>query len=615
MLLKKKYKLIRHAMIFRIMDQKEISERIEKLVIQGDDLDFIEQRKLFEQLNKYAKDFDSKKFDIMINDFKNFFSYCEKIKEKLKKEHEFKKKVKEFIDLLHLRSLDEQKIKFEGLFSDYKYIDKKIKNLLSKHNTTVKKKKKHISKLKKEKNTLKLKINASIGSYNLAQVIQKEMEDWNVELINKENLIKYLSKKLVIRQAILEKDDLYKLLTEYLKDYTTFYHFLKNKKHFSRTSERKKEIITLLNKKTSDLFLLKNNKLPENVDRLFDNFLLKMNDEARNLKIEIENLEHELVTIKSNIDNNLALAKKNFLECYFILSGKNVLEKSEKLLLASKERIDKSKRHYHVDKKEYVDIQTIKDMIKKQKLDDMKYKLAKMKNDIPKESYMIYTSVIADLIYQEFMNEQLNKNLIFIINNSPTKKSNKLNIVGKFPVTEFKKNYYYVLTLNKTLNKSVFQYHINEKNQVKLMSADSVEKKKTETTAVVYHDRIYNHESNVVIKEPINLELNTYDILLHNRVFKEKIIHEFVKITDMRYVTCNTTKKYQIISFYDNDSAGMRHIKSYLYNVKKQVFTGRVIFFNDTSLNNFCLHFIFRKKVNFKEIKAPICTVHNIKII
>lgn len=313
-----KKKLIRHADVFRMLEQKEISERIEKLVNQCDDIDFIEERKLIEQIKQCAaaffwlKYFDSKNFDKMINDFKSFFSNSEKIKKNLKK------KVKEFIDLLYLRSLDKE--------------EKNIRVLLSNYNTTVD---------KEEKNTLKLKINLKINSYQVALKIQKEIEADNVKYINTEHLIKYTSNKQAIREAILEQDDSDHLLTTYLKDF-------KSKKHFSRTQERKKEIITLLKKKTSDLFLLKNNKLPEDIDRLFENFLLKMEDEAKRFKFLIEDLMRKLDTIKLNLSSNLTLVEKDFIKCFFIKSGKDLIIKSEKLLLDSKQRIDKSKRIYDV---------------------------------------------------------------------------------------------------------------------------------------------------------------------------------------------------------------------------------------------------------------------------
>lgn len=578
-----KKKLIRHADVFRMLEQKEISERIEKLVNQCDDIDFIEERKLIEQIKQCAaaffwlKYFDSKNFDKMINDFKSFFSNSEKIKENFKREENFKKKVKEFIDLLYLRSLDKE--------------EKNIRELLSNYNTTVD---------KEEKNTFKLKINAKINSYQVALKIQKEIEADNVKYINTEHLIKYTSNKLAIREAILKQDDSYHLLTTYLKDF-------KSKKHFSRTQERKKEIITLLKKKTSDLFLLKNNKLPEDIDCLFENFLLKMEDEAKQFKFLIEDLMRKLDTIKLNLSSNLTLVEKDFIKCFFIKSGKDLIIKAEKLLLDSKQSIDNSKRIYYVPGTLFDDVPTIKDLLKE-------YKLEENKNDIS-ENYIEISSSIAEMIHElTFINAQ-NENFIFVINNSHTNESNKVNIISKFPVTKFNFHYYYVLTLNKKfLNKNIFQYDIKKKNQVKLISEDFV----LEEHKLIDINRPsgYGHfpyESKIVIEKPINLALNICDILLSDVNFKN--IQEFVSLTVRTYELCYTTEKYQIISIFDDTD--MKKIKYYFYDVKKQVFTGQVSNFNPKiNQEDYFLYLIFRKKVIFLKdiVYSSICSIYNIKI-
>lgn len=591
-------KLIKYAELFRMLEQEEISVRIEKLVYNPDNFDVIEQKILIDKINIFASVFDGKeikkkKFDLIIKDLKDFFSKSEKKKEKFKREEKFKRKVKKFIDLLHIRSFVKEKEKFEQVvYQYYKTVNKE------------------------EKKTLKVKINAFIFNYHLALKIQKEIEDDQLQIINTELYINYIKKKLVIRQDILAQDDSYNLLKTYLKEYTTY----KGKKHFS--PERKKELITLLKEKTSELFLLKNNKLPKNVDRLFEDFLLEIKNEIKQLEFLIEEPMRKLDKLKLNLVSNLTIAKEDFLINYFIDTGANLIKKSEKLLLDSETSIAKSKRIYRVlgqgksvFPETYKNIREIYAKNNNNILPSLPSLLPFSGDD--QDLYLLGSSLviaqnIPNAIPIELISSQ-NENSIFIIVNSPIKETNKVNIISKFPVTEFNKNYYYVLTLNKKVllnkKKNFLQYDINVKNKVKLMSANTVEMPADKAKDI----SDFVHKREIVIEKTIKSELNTYDILLRNVDFEFEIIHQYSKIVIRNYEVCNTKNfynGYQLISIFDPTVIGK--IKCYLFDKKNQVFTGRVILLE----NDFFLHLIFRKKVNFNDMVATdICKVSNIKII
>jgi DNA repair protein SbcC/Rad50 len=408
---------------------------------------------------------------------------------------------------------------------------------------------------------IKLYISNELINKNIKEELSK------VEVINLEEEI-----KLKEEEINLEEEEI-NLIKEKLKEEKLIKKFLEEKlKEGELKEEKLKEEKLLLIKEGEDL----NKKLYFFEQLKHENTQLKSKINNNNNNIDIENLEKELLELKSKLDskNNL---EKELLELKSKLDSKNNLEK-ELLELKSKNN-DIINLKYELEKKKDLEKELLELKSKNNDIINLKYELEK-KKDLEKEIIDLknkYNKEINMKLYFEEKNKRLendNKELINsnnlninnnLINNFLKEKNNKLinlenleNILNKFNVN---------FLISKTLLTNEEAIVIG----LKLLSFDLRDSPNPYDDLIELNDCLINNKKFI----PTNNNNNFYKILNlnHNYYYINKYYRKELKNFNNQKILNSLNEEYgvdNIEDYYNNENFHY----GWMPNLNKDIFGG-----------------------------------------